>query len=64
MNLLEENVTAEDKLLVAFGSNCAGYLNSDAWQGTYSAGNDPSARMFYKDPPYRRKESAHADTRI
>ncbi|MBR5637554.1 MAG: hypothetical protein IKW81_11555 [Pseudobutyrivibrio sp.] len=36
MNLLEENVTADDKLLVAFGSNCAGYLNSDAWQGTYS----------------------------
>ncbi len=35
MNLLE-NVSAEDKLLVAFGSNSAGYLNSDAWQGTYS----------------------------
>ncbi|SCZ78670.1 hypothetical protein [Pseudobutyrivibrio xylanivorans] len=36
MNLLEENVTADDKLLVAFGANCAGYLNSPAWQGTYS----------------------------
>ena len=36
MKLLEENVTADDKLLVAFGANCAGYLNSDAKQGTYS----------------------------
>ncbi len=35
MNVLE-NVSADDNLLVAFGSNCAGYLNSDAWQGTYS----------------------------
>lgn len=36
INLLEENVTADDKLLVAFGANSAGYLNSDAWQATYS----------------------------
>ncbi|WP_458458182.1 hypothetical protein [Pseudobutyrivibrio sp.] len=35
-NLLEENVSSDDKLLVAFGANCAGYLNSDAWQATYS----------------------------
>ena len=36
MNLLDEYVTEEDTLLVAFGANSAGYLNSDAWQGTYS----------------------------
>ncbi len=36
MNLLEDNVTSDDKLLVAFGANCAGYLNSDARQATYS----------------------------
>jgi hypothetical protein len=36
LNLLNDNVTADDKLLVAFGANCAGYLNSDAWQATYS----------------------------
>ncbi len=36
MKLLDENVKSEDKILVAFGANCAGYLNSDAWQGTYS----------------------------
>ncbi|SFI04425.1 hypothetical protein SAMN04487830_11925 [Pseudobutyrivibrio sp. OR37] len=36
INLLEENVTADNKLLVAFGANCAGYLNSNAWQATYS----------------------------
>ena len=36
MKLLEGNVTEEDKLLVAFGANSAGYLNSDAGQGTYS----------------------------
>lgn len=36
INLLEENVTADDKLLVAFGANSTGYLNSDAWQATYS----------------------------
>ena len=36
LNLLRDNVTSEDKLLVAFGANSAGYLNSDAWQGTYS----------------------------
>ena len=36
MKLLNEYVGEDDKLLVAFGANCAGYLNSDAWQATYS----------------------------
>ena len=36
MELLNEYVTADDTLLVTFGANCAGYLNSDATQGTYS----------------------------
>ncbi len=36
MKLIDEYVGEDDKLLVAFGANCAGYLNSDAWQGTYS----------------------------
>lgn len=34
--LVTEHVSADNKLLVAFGSNSTGYLNSDAWQGTYS----------------------------
>ncbi len=36
LDLLRDNVTEDNKLLVAFGANSAGYLNSDAWQGTYS----------------------------
>ncbi len=36
LNLLDGNVTAEDKLLVAFGANSTGYINSEATQGTYS----------------------------
>lgn len=35
-DLTTKYVTADDKLLVAFGSNSTGYLNSDAMQGTYS----------------------------
>lgn len=35
MTLLN-HVSADDKLLVAFGSNSTGYINSDAWQGTYT----------------------------
>ncbi|WP_406544308.1 hypothetical protein [Pseudobutyrivibrio sp.] len=34
--LVTEYLSSEDKLLVAFGSNSTGYINSDAWQGTYS----------------------------
>ena len=33
---LLSKVEPESKLLVAFGANSAGYLNSEAWQGTYS----------------------------
>ena len=36
LNLLDGNVTADDKLLVAFGANSTGYINSEATQGTYS----------------------------
>ncbi|MCR5416514.1 MAG: hypothetical protein K6E79_06950, partial [Pseudobutyrivibrio sp.] len=35
-NLVSEYVTEDDSLLVAFGSNSTGYINSDAKQGTYS----------------------------
>lgn len=35
-NLVNNYVSEDDKLLVAFGSNSTGYLNSDAKQGTYS----------------------------
>lgn len=35
-NLVTNYVSEDDKLLVAFGSNSTGYLNSDARQGTYS----------------------------
>lgn len=34
--LVTENVSEDSHLLVAFGSNSTGYLNSDAKQGTYS----------------------------
>ena len=34
--LVTEYLSSEDKLLVAFGSNSTGYINSDALQGTYS----------------------------
>ena len=34
--LVTENVPEDSKLLVTFGSNSTGYLNSDAWQGTYT----------------------------
>ena len=34
--LVTENLTEEDRLLVAFGSNSTGYLNSNAKQGTYT----------------------------
>ncbi len=34
--LVTENVPEDSHLLVAFGSNSTGYLNSDAKQGTYS----------------------------
>ncbi|WP_405373878.1 glycosyltransferase family 39 protein [Pseudobutyrivibrio sp.] len=34
--LVTENLTEDDRLLVAFGSNSTGYLNSNAKQGTYS----------------------------
>ncbi|WP_028242310.1 hypothetical protein [Pseudobutyrivibrio ruminis] len=36
LGLLDGNVTADDKLLVAFGANSTGYINSEATQGTYS----------------------------
>ncbi len=35
-NLVSQYVSEDDKLLVAFGSNSTGYLNSVATQGTYS----------------------------
>lgn len=35
-NMLSENVGPEDKLLVAFGSNSTGYLNTVGQMGTYS----------------------------
>ena len=34
--LVSENVPEDSRLLVAFGSNSTGYLNSNAMQGTYS----------------------------
>ena len=34
--MVTENVPTDSKLLVAFGSNSTGYLNSDAMQGTYT----------------------------
>ena len=34
--LVSENVPEDSRLLVAFGSNSTGYLNSDAKQGTYT----------------------------
>ncbi|MBP5326065.1 MAG: glycosyltransferase family 39 protein [Pseudobutyrivibrio sp.] len=34
--MVTEYIGEDEKLLVAFGSNCTAYLNSDAHQGTYS----------------------------
>lgn len=65
-NLVSQYLSASDKLLVAFGSNSTGYINSDAIQGTYTVYartqlND-KLLTFYQVNPDRQADYVIIDT--
>lgn len=65
-NLVSQYVTEDDYLLVAFGSNSTGYLNSVAKQGTYSvyARTQKNAKLldYYEINPENQADYVLIDT--